>query len=146
MISRPCAATFPVRAVGTQDDLATVRRNGRPLNQLAAQHHCAFVVAVRLVGFEDRELGIVLEICALVAEHPADLEHLLHTAHAQALEIQLRGDPQIQIQVVGVDMSDERCRVRAAVHLLQDRSLDLHVAALSQRITQGFHNIGPCDE
>ena len=90
------------------------------------------VVAVRLVRLEDREFGVVFEVDALVAEDAADLEHLLHAGDAQPLQVQLGRDPQVEIEVVGVDVGEERGRVGAAVDLLQDRGLHLEEAAAAE--------------
>ena len=80
---------------------------------------------MRLVGLQQRELGVVAEVDALVAERAAELEDPLHAADAQPLEVQLGGDAQVQVEVVGVDVGEERPGVGAAVDLLQDRRLDL---------------------
>ena len=52
---------------------------------------------MRLVGLEQGELRVVAEVHAFVAERPAQLEDPLDAADAQPLEVQLRGDPQIQV-------------------------------------------------
>jgi hypothetical protein len=54
----------------------------------------------------------VFEVRTFVAERPADLEDLLHPTDDQSLEVQLGRDPQVQIEVVGVDVGLERARSR----------------------------------
>ena len=93
---------------GPQRHLRAVGGLGGVLDQLAAAVDPHRVVGVRLIGLQQGELGVVAEVDALVAEGPAELEDPLHTADAQPLEVQLRGDPQEQVQVVGVDVGDER--------------------------------------
>ena len=104
----------------------------RVLDQLAAAVDPHVVVGVRLVGLQQRELRVVAEVHPLVAKGPAELEDPLDAAHAQPLEVQLRGDAQVEVEVVGVDVGDERPGVGAAVDLLQDRGLDLQKALADQ--------------
>ncbi len=105
--------------------LAAMRR---VLDQLAAAVDPHRVVGVRLIGLQQRELGVVAEVDALVAERAAQLEDPLDTADAQPLEVELGGDAQVQVEVVGVDVGEERPGVGPAVDLLQDRGLDLQEA------------------
>ena len=90
------------------------------------------VVAVGLVQLQRGELRVVLEVRALVAELLAHLEHLLHAADDQPLQVQLGGDPEVEIQVVRVDVGLERAGVGAAVDELQDRRLHLGEPAPGQ--------------
>ncbi|CQA00336.1 Uncharacterised protein [Mycobacteroides abscessus] len=92
-----------------------------PLRGLGPGH----IVGVRLIGLEQGEFGIMAEVHALVAEGPPQFEDLLHATDAEPLEVQLRRDTQIQIQVVRVDVCQEGTRVGSAVHLLQNRCFHL---------------------
>ena len=87
------------------------------------------VIAVRLIGLEHGEFGVVLAREAFVAEVAADLEHLVDAADEQALEIKLERDAQIKIAAERVVMRDERLRRRAAGNGLHHRRLDFHEAA-----------------
>ena len=69
---------------------------------------------MRLVGLQQRELWIVAEVHALVAERAAQFENAFHSAHAESLEIKLRGDAQVQIKVIGVDVGLEWSGIGAA--------------------------------
>ena len=100
----------------------------------------AVVVAVRLIRFQAGELRVVLEVHTFVAEVAAHLEHALHAADAQPFEVQLGSDPQIQIEVVGIDVCAERRRVRAAVDLLKDRRLHLEVVAAGEVVAHRLHD------
>ena len=71
----------------------------------------------------------MLEIHTFIAELPAHSEHLLHAADDQPLEVQLGGDPQVEIKIVGVDMGLEGPGIRAAMDQLQNWGLDLCKAA-----------------
>ncbi len=101
---------------------------------------------MRLIGLQQRELGVVAEVDALVAKCPAQLEDPLDTADAQALEIQLRGDPQIQVEVVGVDVGQERPGVGAAVDLLQNRRLDLQKPLAEEGFADRMQNTAACPD
>ena len=125
---------------GTQEHVRAVGGLRGVLDQLAAAVDPHVVVGVRLVGLQQRELGVVAEVHALVAERPAQLEDPLDTADAQPLEVQLRRDAQVQIQVVGVDVGEERPGVGAAVDLLQDRRLDLQKALADQGFADGVQH------
>ena len=70
-------------------------------------HHLA-VVGERLVQLHHRELGVVAGGDALVAEDAADLEHPLHAADDQPLQVQLERDAQVQLHVERVVVGDER--------------------------------------
>ena len=73
---------------------------------------------------------------ALVAEVAVDLEDLLDTADDATLEEQFRRDTQVQVDVEGVGVRDERASCRAAVQRLQHRRLDLEEAAALECVTQ----------
>ena len=83
------------------------------------------VVRVRLVELEHRELGVVAGGEALVAEHPADLEHLLEAAHHEPLEVELGRDAQERSHVERVVVRDEGRGRRAHRDGVQDGRLDL---------------------
>ena len=93
----------------------------RAQHLLGAPHH-AVVVGVRLVELELRELRVVLEADALVAEVAADLVDALEAADQQALEVQLEADAQEQLLVELVVVRGERPGRRAAVDRLQNRA------------------------
>ncbi len=138
---RSYSMTLPSASGATRDRRA-VDGGRRLLDELLGEHPHGVVVAVRLVHLERGELGVVLEVGALVAELAADLEDLLHAAHQQPLEVQLGGDPQVQVHVVGVDVRLERARVGTAVDQLQHRRLDLDEAAGVQRVADAAHHGG----
>ena len=94
------------------------------------------VVGERLVELHHRELGVVARGDALVAEDPTDLEHSLHAADDQPLEVQLERDAQVQLHVEGVVVGDERPGVGAAGLEVQHRCLDLDEAFGLQRATE----------
>ncbi len=99
-----------------------------------------FVVHVRLVELEHRELGIVLRRDPLVPEVTVDLVHPFEAADGQALEIQLRRDPQIQVEVERVVMRHERARQRASRDRLHHRRLDFEEPAVVQELPNRRHD------
>ncbi len=127
---------------GTQKHLRAVGGLCRILNQLTAPIDPHVVVGVRLVGLQQRELGVVAEVDALVAKCPAQLEYSLDTADKEPFEVELRSDAQVQVEVVGIDVGQERPGVRATVDLLQDRRLDLQEPLADQgfadRVQHGY--------
>ena len=124
----------------TQEHVRAVGGLCGVLDQLAAAVDPHVVIRVGLVGLQQRELRVVAEVHALVAERPAQLEDPLDTADAQPFEVQLRRDAQVQVQVVGVDVGEERPGVGAAVDLLQDRRLDLQKALADQGFADGVQH------
>ena len=109
------------------------RERGLGDERLGQLHHVV-VVAERLVGLEQRELGVVAGVEPLVAEDAADLEHAVHAADEQPLQRQLERDPQVHLDVERVVVGDERARRRAAGLAQQHRRLDLAEAAVEQRL------------
>ncbi len=112
--------------------LDPVASSGGLRDQHLGDVHHVVPVAERLVELHHRELRVVAGRHALVAEDPADLEHPLHAADDQALEVELERDAQIQIDVERVVVGDERAGVRAARLDVQHRGLDLDEPAIVQ--------------
>jgi hypothetical protein len=78
-------------------------------DQDCTSFHHALVIAERLIRFEHGEFGIVFAREAFVAEVAADLEHLVHAADQQALEIQFQRDAQVKIAAQRVVMVLKGC-------------------------------------
>ena len=126
--------------------VSSATRGDEPLHPV----HRVAVVGVGLVPLEHRELGVVLERDALVAEVLADLVDALETADDQALEVELGRDPKVERLVEFVVVRLERPGERAAVSRLQDRRLDLDEALVVERAANGRdhpgaeHEVGAC--
>ena len=118
-----------------------VGRPGGVLDDLPAAVDPGAVIGMGLIGLQQGELGVVAEVHAFVAERPAQFEHPLDPADAQPLEVQLRRDPQVQVQVVGVDVGLERPGVGPAVDALQDRGLDLQETLGEQSLPNGAQDV-----
>ena len=106
-------------------------------HQFLRQRPHAGVIPVSLVNLQRSELGIVRGIGAFIAEVPAELEHPVEAPYAQTFQIQLRRDPQGEVDVVGVDVRGERTRIGTSVHALENRSLDLDEPVFRQLLANG---------
>src|SRR5215469_7631183 len=129
--------------VGTSlvgDLLRAVQRVGETAGGFLDPVHEVAVVGVRQVQLEHRELGIVLGRHALVAEVAVYLVHALEPADDQALQIQLRGDAQVHVQIECVVVGTERPRRRPARYRLHHRRLDLEEVERIEEITQVAHD------
>ena len=133
----PLAADVVLRAVRPPHHRSAQGGPRGGLEQLAGQGLHGVVVGVGLVRLQHGEFRVVGGVRALVAEDPADLVDALQPAHDEPLEVELQGDPQVQVDVVGVHVGRERPGVGAAVQGLQDRRLDLEIAALVQFLPDG---------
>src|SRR5215218_6594010 len=106
----------------------------RAIRRLGDQHlevvRGLLVVGVGLVPLQHRELGVVLVGDALVTEVLAELVDAVDAADDEALEVELGGDPQVEVAIEGVVVGREWPRQGAAVERLQDRRLDLDEAVL----------------
>ena len=125
---------------GTQKNVFAVGGKRRVLDQFAAAVDPHVVVGVRLVCLQQGELGVVTEVHPFVAERAPELEDPLDAADAQPLEVQLGGDTQVEIEIVGVDVGEERAGVGATVDLLQDRGLDLQKPLADQGFADRVQN------
>ena len=114
-------------------NLATVVFDGRGAQDLLGdtgdevlgEFHHVGMVGVGPVELQHRELGIVSSRHALVAEHAADLKHLLHAANDQPLQVELGCDAQVEVLPECVVMGDERTSERTTGDRVQHRCLDL---------------------
>jgi len=103
----------------------------------AAQHlfgqvHQIVVIGIALIEFDHGELRVVAGGEPLVAEVAVDLKHPLEAPHHQPLEVELRGDAQVHLQVQRVMMGDERARRGATGDRVQHRRFHFDEAPLDQ--------------
>lgn len=108
--------------------------------------HHALVVAIRFVELDHGELGVVARAHPLVAEVAVDLEHAFQAAHHQALQVQLRGDAQVERHVQGVVVGDERLGRRAARNRVHHRGFHFQVAFTHHHVAHFLHDLGALDE
>ncbi len=115
--------------------------HGQKREQFFVQLHQVAIVAVRLVEFEHREFRVVLRRDPLVAEVAVDLVHAVKSADGQALEIELRRDAQIQIDIQCIVVCDEgsrRCASRDGMH---HRRFNLYISARIEKAPQLLNNL-----
>ena len=100
----------------------------------------------RLVELEHGELGVVRLIDAFVAEVSVDLEHALHAADHEPLQVQLGRHAEVELQVQRVVVGDERARGGAARDHVHHRGLDLDERAVLKKPTDIADDTGPLQE
>ena len=142
-LDRPLPADIGLGPVRPVQHRAAQRLDRGALDQLARQRRHGGVVAVGLVGLQHGELGVVRGVHALVPEVAPDLVDLLDAPDEQPLEVELQRDPQVQVQVVGVDVGGEGPCVRPAVYPLQDGRLDLEEPAVVELFADRPRRCGP---
>jgi hypothetical protein len=127
--------------------LRRARRFARGVAEhLLGEVHQVAVVPVRRVELEHRELGVVADRDALVAEAPVDLEDALEAADDEALEIQLGRDAQEHLLVERVVVGHERPGVGAAGDRMEHRRLDLDEAVLDHEAADRRERLAARDE
>ena len=124
-----------------------LRRAEDPLDdagdELLGERHHAVVVGAADEPLEHRELGVVLRRHPLVAEELAQLVDVLEAADDGALQVELGRDPQEEVAVERVVVRFERTRRGAAGEPLQDRRLQLDVAALVHVVADRRQHLRP---
>ena len=83
---------------------------------------------------------------SLVAEVAVDLVDLRDPAHDETLQVELRGDAQVQREIERVVVRHERPRDRSAGDRLHHRRLDLEEAALVEEAADRADDRGPALE
>ena len=79
---------------------------------------------------------------ALVAEILAELVDALEAADDEALEIQLGGDPQVEVAIQRVVVRDEGARSSTTVERLKHRRLDLNEVRVIERAPNARDHLG----
>ena len=106
-----------------------VHRRAAVRNERLRKLHHAVQIRIGLVCLDRGEFGVVRRVHALVAEQTADLIDALEAADDALLEVQLRGDPHIHIDIERVMVRDERARRRAARGRVEHGCFHLNKAA-----------------
>ena len=127
--------TQPLDVVGAEDLL------GGPGEDALQNIHHAVQIGVGLIQLTGGELRVVLGVHALVAEDAAHLVYPLQTAHDEPLQVQLRGDPHIHIDILSVVVGDEGPGVGAAGNGAEHGGLHLHEAHIVQIPAQIRHEL-----
>ena len=137
----PFAAEVVLGAVDEGDGGGTEDLDRDLLDDVVDQLRTGVIGAVGLVGLQHGELRGVGGIHALVAEVAVDLEDLVDTADDAALEVELRGDTQEEVDVESVGVRLEGAGGGAAVQGLQHRGLDLEKTTTLQGVAQRTHDL-----
>ena len=107
-----------------------------------AQHgfgHVQQVAVIRVspVELHHGELRVVPCGQTFVTEVAVDLEHFLETTHHQTLQVKLRGNTQVHIDIQRIVVSNKRTRRRAAGDRLQHRRFHFHEATGFEETAHG---------
>ena len=105
------------------------------------QIHHAAVIGVCLIKLEHRELGIVPRRNPLIPEVAINLVHAVEPANREPLQIQLRRNPQIKIDVQRVVMRHKRPCDRASRDGLHHRRFDFNETASAEKIPHGLNQL-----
>ena len=127
-------------ALVVDDRRAENRLSGIDDNALGDVHHIR-VVCVRLIELDRRELRIVADVHALVAEDAAHLVDAVETADDEALEVELRRDAQVEVDVERIVVRDERASRSAAGDRREHRRLDFEVIARIEVRADGLDDL-----
>ncbi len=104
------------------------------------------VVAVGLVELEHGELGVVLGGDAFVAEVAVDLVDAIHAADYEALEVELGGDAELEVEIEGVVVGEEGAGGGSAGYGVHHGGFDFEVAAGVEEGAEGAEDGGSLDE
>lgn len=127
-------------ALVVDDRRAEDRLSGIDDNALRDVHHVR-VIRIRLIELDRRELRIVADVHALVAEDAAHLVDAVEAADDEALEVELRRDAQVEVDVERIVVRDERASRSAAGDRREHRRLDLEVIARIEVRADGLDDL-----
>ena len=123
-----------------------MQRAGDALEHILGEGHHPVVVLVGHVDFHGGELGVVGAVHTLVAEVAAELIHSGEATHDEALEVELVGDAEVEVDVERVVVGDEGACSGAAGDALQHGGVHLEVALLVEVGTHLVHYLGTLHE
>ncbi len=115
-------------------------------DQRLGQLHQVAVVGVGLVKLQHRELGVVLRGDPFVPEVAVDLVDPINAPDDEPLQVELRGDAEVEVQVQRVVVGDEGAGRRAAGDGLHHRRLHLQEAPRVQELADLLHEAAPQPE
>ena len=115
-------------------------------DDLFRQVHHGVEIPEGFIAFQGGEFRVVFDVHPFVPEHPAQFVHPFQTPYHQTLQVQFRGDPQVQIDVQGIVMGNEGPCGGAPGNGVQHRSLHFQVALVVQHLPDAFDDLGPFHE
>src|SRR5947209_136109 len=83
---------------------------------------------------------------AFVPEVAVDLVHAVESADSQALEVELRRDAQVKVDVESIVMRDKWTRSGSAVEWLHHGCLDFHILSVVKKLANRLHDLRALDE
>ena len=108
--------------------------------------HLVAVRPVRAVELHHRELGVVTDGDAFVAEVAVDFEDALEAAHDEALQIEFRRDAQVHVHVERIVVRDEGLGVGAARNRVEHRRFHFEEAVLQHEVADAGDGLGANEE
>ncbi len=108
---------------------------------LGEVHH-GLVVAVGLIDFDHREFGVVCCVDPFVAEDAADFVDPFDAADHETLEVKLKGNSHVELDVEGVVVCDEGAGGCTAGDGVEDGGFDFYEAVAAQSLADGVDDRG----
>ena len=121
-------------------------RHGQMGEELLREVHEIFKRGIGPVEFTHGEFRIVAGVDAFVAENTADFVHAFHAADDEALEMELKGDAHVEVDIEGVVVGDERTRVGTAGDGVQHWGFDFEEGVAVEVAADGGDDFGAHDE
>ena len=115
-------------------------------DELFGEAHEVVVVGVGLVELEHGELGVVAGADAFVAEVAVDLVDAVEASDDEALEVELGGDAEEEVDVELVVVGGEGAGGGSSGDLLHHGGFDFEVAAAVEEGADGAEDGGSLDE
>lgn len=123
------------------DDVGSANGLHHLRKQLFRKGHQVIVVGVGPIELAGGELWVVRQVDAFVTELLANLEHAIHAAHNQHLQVELRSDTHEQLHVKVVVESLEGLSSGTSWNHVHHGSLNLDEVASAEEIAQKVENL-----
>ena len=117
-----------------------------PLKQVLRNLHDVVHIRVCHIEFTECELGIVGKIDTFVSEHTTNLVHAIKPADGKLLEVQLRRNAEVQVEVKIVVMRDKGLRGRTTSKHTRDGCLNFEETEVVEVPPNVIDNLGASDE
>ena len=99
------------------------------------------IIGIGFVALQHSKLWIVTGINAFIAKGTAYLVYLIEAPDNQSLEMKLGGNPQVEVLVKSLVMSDEGLRQSASGRGLQHRRFHLYETLLVEELPDGSNDL-----
>ena len=128
------------------DFCRTVYRAGSVADDVFRHLHHAFVVGEGFVEFDHGEFRVVAYGHAFVAEAAVDFKHAFQAADNQAFQIQLGSDAQVERNVQGIVVGNERFCRRTAWNRVHHWGFNFQIMLVDHEIAHGLDDLAAFDE